>query len=147
MEQLIEKLNAVPNNSTPEQAAAVLFPQDEAARAVYVQQAAALERDYATAKAEASDNGEIAPRALPVFIAVALPLIARCVAGALTSAAISELVHLVNTGKQNDAVSRIENLVAGCIGGIVPWAWMVNKLKRPVAAAVLWLVIKLGPKP
>src|SRR5687768_9938657 len=98
MEAIERKLLLIPENASPEQTAAVLFP-DEGTRAEYVRLIATLEKVYEGAKAEAEIIGETTSRALPVVIAVALPIIARCIAGALTSAAIGELIHLAHTGR------------------------------------------------
>ncbi len=33
-------------------------------------------------------------------------------------------------------------VIARCVQGIIPWKWMADKLKKPIATAVLWIIIK-----
>ncbi|MGH3925112.1 MAG: hypothetical protein ACRDTT_19995, partial [Pseudonocardiaceae bacterium] len=130
-EDLSVKLEAIPEDAPVEEAARLIFPDDEAAQQEYVQQANALQQDYESAKAEAAASGEApeaAAAALPVFVAVALPIIARCVINGLGAAGINEIITLVNKGQQANAESRVYAFVGGCIQGIIPWKWLANKL-------------------
>jgi hypothetical protein len=141
-ETLLATLEAVPENTSPEEAARIIFPDDQAAQQEYVQRANDFQQEYEQAKAEAESKGEAAPAALPAFVAAALPIIARCVVNGLGAAGINEVITLVNKGEQATAESRVYALVGGCIQGIIPWKWLADKLKRPIATAVLWLILK-----
>lgn len=145
-ENLSATLDAVPQDAPPEEAARIIFPDDQAAQQEYVQQANALQQEYEGAQAEAATSGEVAPAALPVFVAVALPIIARCVVNGLGAAGINEIITLVNKGEQASAESRVYAFVGGCIQGVIPWKWLANKLRKPIATAVLWLIVKWGPR-
>lgn len=139
---LSAELESIPEEAAPEEAARILFPDDEQAQQKYVQQANALQESYDQARREAADAGEVEPMALPAFVAAALPIIARCVINGLGAAGINEIINLVHKGEQATAESRVYALVGGCIQGIVPWKWLADKLKKPIATAVLWIIIK-----
>ena len=141
-EGLSAKLGSIPEGASPEDAARILFPDDEQAQQEYVQQANELQESYEQARSEAAEAGEIEPKALPAFVVAALPIIARCVINGLGAAGINEIINLVHKGEQATAESRVYALVGGCIQGIIPWKWLADKLKKPIATAVLWVIIK-----
>lgn len=140
--EFIDRLGSITKDHSSEQAAELLFPNDQESRAGYLAQVQDLEASYEEAKKSAPAGEDVETKALPAFVAAALPIIAKCVISGLGAAGINEIITLVHKGEQASAESRVYALVGGCIQGIIPWGWLANKLKKPIATAVLWIIIK-----
>lgn len=123
--------------------AEVLFPDDEAARQQYVE-----EVNQVVAASAGEPGGPTGPRAVPAALAVFIPLLARCMWGALSAAAVNEIITLVHKGQTANAESRLYAVVGGCITGVIPspLRWLANRAKSGIVKATLWLIVQLGPK-
>ncbi|WP_162873030.1 hypothetical protein [Austwickia chelonae] len=134
LQQLLNALDKAATTRTPQEFARVLFPDDLAAQA----EVAALV-EVATTSEEGSDF-----RALPALLIPFVAVLGRCAVGALGGAAVGEIVHLVRTGEQASAESRVEAVIGGCITSVIPPALraLANKLKKPMVAAVLAIIIR-----
>lgn len=135
---LIEALERLDPNSSPEEMAANLFPDNsEAQREV----ASALRK---VDEQDKQDSPNRRKRAVPAALLPYLVVIGKCVVGAMGSATAGELVHLVRGGQRNTAEARVEALIGGCITGVVPSFLrpLAMKAKKPLAAAVLTIIIR-----
>jgi hypothetical protein len=140
-----QKLAAVPRNAKPEQAAQLMFPDNEQLRAEYLGYEQGLRDGLAQVQVEVEGPSA---RALPAVVAAALPVIARCVWGGLSGAAIGQISQYVKGEQLGKAKDLIVDACTGCVTAVVPFMSRAaaKRMSNEVAGAVLWLVVKLGPK-
>lgn len=137
--QLAVRADGLRAGMSAEQVAGTLFPDDAAARQHYVEQV----KQVATT-ARRPDSAQAVPAVLAVFI----PLLGRCVWGALSGGAVNEIITLVHQGRTATAESRIYAVVGGCISAVIPspLQWLANQAKYAIVKAVLWVLVQLGPR-
>ncbi|GAB2736048.1 hypothetical protein GCM10027174_06150 [Salinifilum aidingensis] len=139
------KLESVPADATPEQAAEYLFPDDEELRAEFLRREQALRDGLAQAQAEVEGPSA---KALPAIVAAALPVIARCVWGSLSGAVIGQISNYVKNNELGKAEDLVVDACVGCITGVVPFISkpVARKISGEVAGAIIWLIVQMGPK-
>lgn len=153
---LLGVLASIPADASPEVAASILFPRSEMKKNEYKKLARELDKaaEREAAKAPAvgqpqfaalrTSGGELESAALPAAIAVLIPITVRCVAQGLGAAGFNEVITLAHKGQRATAESRVYALVGGCISALFPGPlkWVANRIKRPIAAVVLTVMIR-----
>ncbi|MFD1847849.1 hypothetical protein [Arthrobacter flavus] len=142
-EQLMERLQSVEPGTDTAQTAAILFPNDALTQQQFIEVANSVDVDSGT-----QEGGVIQPQALPAALAPFVAAVGLCVAGAIGGAGVNELITLVHQGNQATAESRVYSAVGGCITTAVPpfLRPLAKSMQKPLATAVLWVVIKMGPR-
>jgi hypothetical protein len=149
---LLATLDRIPARASHAQAARTLFPRSPAARAEYVRNATDLDRrarlvvagQRRLGAAPGVGPGQVTVAALPVAVVAVLPVAARCVAASLGSAGIAEVIHLGHKGRRASAEARVHAALGGCLTTVLPGPLrhLGHKLKRPLAAAILAIIIR-----
>lgn len=139
------RLESLPGDATPEQAAQHLFPHDEALHAEYLRREQALREELAQAQTEVEGPSA---KALPAVLVAALPIIARCVWGSLSGAVIGQISNYIETSELGKAKGLLVDACVGCITGVVPFISkpVARKISGEVAGAIIWLIVQLGPE-
>ena len=121
----------------PQEIADHLFPNDPEANRDIVSQ---LEELESQAFEEQTQSGF---RALPAALVPFVPILGKCVVGALGGTAIAEIVHYALNGEKSEAKARVEAAIGGCISGVLPGPLRAlgEKLKMPLADAVLAIIL------
>lgn len=134
---LEQALGEISPDATPEDIADHLFPDDPHAREEIVSQ---LEELEAQAFEEQTQTGF---RALPAALVPFVPIIGKCVVGALGGTVVGEIVHLWLNGEQNDAKARVEAAISGCLTGVLPGPLKAlgEKMKPALVDAVLAIIL------
>lgn len=139
------RLESLPGDATPEQAAQHLFPDDEALRTEYLRREQALRDGLVQAQSEVEGPST---KVLPAIVVAALPIIARCVWGSLSGAVIGQISNYIKGNELGKAEDLIVDACIGCITGVVPFISkpVARKISGEVAGAIIWLIVQLGPK-
>lgn len=134
--QLTARAGSLRAGMSAAEVAGTLFPEDAAARQQYVKQVNEIQAAPAGAQA------------VPAALAVFLPLLARCMWGALEGSVIHQIIYLAHHGHTASAETLLHGALAGCISRVIPGPlrWLANASKHAIVKAVLWIVIQLGPK-
>lgn len=136
-EDLLDRLDSAEAAQTPDEAAAMLFPDDINAQAE-------VGRLLAEAESSIRSVDGHTQYAVPAALVPFLIVLAKCAVGALGSAGVNEVVTLVHKGEQASAESRVYAVVGGCITSSVPAALrpLAQKAARPIATAMLAILVR-----
>lgn len=142
-DELERRLNAVPANATAEEAARIIYPNAPAAQAEYIDLARKVDQAARDFQQQINPND----RVLPAVLAPLIPVVGKCVAGALTSVGMAEVIRLIRTGQHITANDMIEGSLSGCILALpTPLQKVANAAKPHVVAAIAAVIIRFGPK-
>lgn len=144
-DKLITLLDAAAQFEDISLQAQILFPDNTYTRLQFIDQASSLTRYNSISPGFPPGNSS---QALPAALIPYVVILGRCVAGALGGAGVNEVITLIHKGQQATAESRVYALIGGCITNVVPpfLRPLAEKLRKPLATAVLWVLVQLGPK-
>jgi hypothetical protein len=127
-DKIRDQLRRVPRDAPPTRAAQILFPRDPTAQ-----------RDYLEVVQH--------PR-FPPALAVFVPILARCVVGAVTGVALNELLYAASARETFKVQSIVDGVLTGCIGNVLlPGLKDVALAARgPLVTAIATVVIYLTSK-
>lgn len=139
-DELERRLSAVPVNASAEEAARIIYPNDPTAQAEYIDLARKVDQAARDFQQQTNPND----RVLPAVLAPLIPMIGKCITGAIGSAGMADLNRLVTTGQHIAANEVIENALNGCILAAVPAPLraIANAAKPHVVAAIAAIVIR-----
>lgn len=142
-DELERRLSAVPVNASAEEAARIIYPNDPTARAEYIDLARKVDQAARDFQQQTNPND----RVLPAVLVPLIPVMGKCVVGALTSVGLAEVIRLIRTGQHIAANDIIEGSLSGCIRALPgPLRPIANMAKPHVVAAIAAIIIRFGPK-
>lgn len=139
-DELERRLKAVPANATAEEAARIIYPNDPAGQAEYI--------DLAH-KVDEAANSSIKPqdRVVPVVLARFIPILVQCVKGAAAGVVGAEAGSVIVSGSHTNVKGVVEGAVGGCITSSVPPGAlrnMANAAKPQIVAAITAIIIRMS---
>ncbi len=132
-------LDSVPPDASIEEAARIIYPSDPVGQAEYIDLAHEIDR-----AASASQNSQ--DRVLPVLVARLIPVLVKCVKGAVVGIPGAEVGSAVWGQDHATTQEMVEGAISGCIMAVVPAPVRAaaQAAKPHIVAAITAIIIRLS---